>query len=53
MSSKVKISKLINKAKDNNSKDIAATKIITYFILSNKDTPSLTITGNARPLILS
>ena len=53
MSSEVEIPKLIDKAEDDGSKDMAATEIITRLIFSNRDTPGLTVTGGARPLTFS
>ena len=53
MSSKVEIPELLDEAEDDNNKDIAAGEIITRLTLSNRDTPSLTVEGSARPLTLN
>ena len=45
--------KLLDEAKDDSSKDIAAGEIIVRLILSNRDTLSLTIEGSVRPLTLN
>ena len=45
--------KLTDEAKDDGSKDTAATEIMARLTLSNRDTPGLTVAGGARPLTLS
>ena len=45
--------KLSDEAEDDGGEDMAAAEIITRLTLSNRDTPSLTVTGGARPLTFS
>ena len=44
---------LLDEAKDDSSKNTAAGEIIARLVLSNRDTPSLTVEGDARPLTLN
>ena len=44
---------LTDEAEDDGGEDTAAAEIMTRLTLFNRDTPSLTITGGARPLTFS
>ena len=44
---------LIDEAEDDGGEDVAAAKIIIRLTFSDRDTPSLTVTGGVRPFTLS
>ena len=44
---------LLDEAEDDGSKNTAAGEIMACLMLSNRDTPSLTVEGDARPLTLN